>query len=66
MKLYKFLTGPDDVVFCTRVSEALNNGWQLHGNPSLTFDGTRVIAGQAIVKEVEGVEFTSDINLKDY
>ena len=53
MKLYRLLTGPDDSSFCHRVTEALNRGWQLHGAPTLTFDGERVIAGQAIVKEVE-------------
>jgi len=66
MKLYKFLTGPDDVTFCMRVTEALNNGWQLHGGPSLTFNGVTVIAGQALVKEVEGEEFSPDLNLKAY
>jgi len=63
MKLYSYLTGPDDEVFCKRVSEKLNNGWELYGNPALTFDGKRVIAGQAVVKEVEG-EFHNEINLK--
>ena len=67
MKLYRFLTGPDDQAFCKRVSEALNKGWALHGNPSLTFDPTtgRVICGQAIIKEVPG-EFHPDIKLSDY
>ena len=64
MKLYSFLTGPDDEAFCKRVTERLSNGWQLYGNPSLTFDGKTVIAGQAIVKEVEG-EYHQDIDLKN-
>ena len=50
MKLYRLLTGPDDAAFCHRVTAALNQGWQLHGTPTLTFDGARVIAGQAVVK----------------
>ena len=52
MQLYRFLTGPDDAAFCKRVSAALNKGWQLAGNPTLTFDPVqgRVICGQAIVK----------------
>lgn len=62
MKLYRYLTGPDDAAFCLRVSEALNRGWELHGGPTLTFDGTRVIAGQAVVKEVPG-EFSRDLDL---
>lgn len=65
MKLYRYLTGPDDANFCLRVSEALNNGWALHGGPTLTFDGSRVIAGQAVVKEVPGL-FNRDIDLSKY
>ena len=26
MKLYRYLTGPDDASFCRRVTEALQNG----------------------------------------
>ncbi|MBU0962090.1 MAG: DUF1737 domain-containing protein [Proteobacteria bacterium] len=63
MKLYSFLTGPDDEAFCKRVTERLNNGWQLYGAPSLTFDGKSVIAGQAVIKEVEG-EYHQEIDLK--
>jgi hypothetical protein len=54
MKLYAFLTGPDDAAFCKRVTERLNDGWELYGSPSLTFDGHKVIAGQAVVKEMAG------------
>ncbi|HIJ79208.1 MAG: DUF1737 domain-containing protein [Desulfobulbaceae bacterium] len=63
MKLYAFLTGPDDTAFCKRVTEKLNNGWELYGNPTMTFDGTRVIAGQAVTKEAAG-EFHQEIDLK--
>ncbi len=62
MKLYRYLTGPDDKTFCLRVSEALNTGWMLYGNPTLTHDGKSVIAGQALTKEVEG-EFSKNIDL---
>ena len=62
MKLYRYLTGPDDATFCLRVSEALNNGWELHGGPTLAFDGNRVVAGQAVVKEAPG-EFRRDLDL---
>lgn len=64
MKLYRYLTGPDDTQFCMRVSEALNKGWSLYGNPTLTFDGKQVIAGQALVKEVDG-EFSLRIDLSN-
>lgn len=66
MRLYRFITGPDDEKFCLRVTEAINNGWELHGSPSLTFDGKTVVAGQALVKEVAGEKFTQDIKLRAY
>jgi len=46
---YRLLTGPDDAAFCRRVSEMLDLGYILHGGPTLTHDGERVIAGQAMV-----------------
>lgn len=56
MRLYRMLTGGDDAAFCKKVSEALNNGWELYGSPSLSFDsGTgKVVCGQAVVKDVVG------------
>jgi hypothetical protein len=67
MKLYRYLTGPDDQAFCKRVSAALNKGWHLQGSPTLTFDPVngRVICGQAIVKEVEG-DWHEDVVLSDH
>lgn len=67
MKLYRYLTGPDDSAFCKRVSAALNKGWQLYGAPTLTFDPVkgRVMCGQAIVKDVPG-DWSDDITLSDY
>lgn len=64
MKLYRYLTGKDDAVFCHRITAALNKGWELYGGPTLTYDSERkqVIAGQAIIKEVPG-EYTPDIEL---
>ncbi|MGI9595073.1 MAG: DUF1737 domain-containing protein [Acidimicrobiales bacterium] len=48
---YRVLTGPDTSEFCRRVSDALADGYQLHGSPAITFDpeqATTVVA-QAIV-----------------
>lgn len=64
MKLYRFLTGPDDDEFCLRVSDALNNGWSLYGDPTLTFDGKTPVAGQALTKEITGEDFSRDVDLK--
>ena len=66
MKLYSCITGPDDETFCKRVSDKLNRGWQLHGSPTLTFNGKSVIAGQALVKEVEGETFTMETKISAY
>lgn len=55
MKVYRYLTGKDDVHFCARVSKALNEGYALYGVPTMTFNGTDVIVGQAIIKEVADV-----------
>lgn len=67
MKLYRYLTGPDDAAFCHRVSEALSQGWVLHGGPTLAFDAARnqMMCGQAVTKDVEG-DFHPDIKLSDY
>lgn len=48
---YRVLTGPDDEAFCRRVSEALDLGYDLHGSPSLTFNGDRVIVAQALIRQ---------------
>lgn len=49
LSIYRVLTGPDDAAFCHRVSDALEIGYQLHGSPALTFNGTDVIVAQAII-----------------
>ncbi len=46
---YRVLTGPDDDAFCQRVSDALAEGYQLHGGPAVAHDGTRVIVAQALI-----------------
>ncbi|MEM7619557.1 MAG: DUF1737 domain-containing protein [Pseudomonadota bacterium] len=68
MKLYRFLTGPDDASFCHRISEALSNGWELHGTPSLTFDPEtkRMVCGQAVTKHVPNEAYQPDIKLSEY
>ncbi len=46
---YRLLTGPDDHAFCERVSQALDDGYELYGSPSITYNGTSCIVAQAIV-----------------
>lgn len=51
MKVYRLITGKDDVNFCARVTKALNDGYELYGLPTMTFNGTDVIVGQAVMKD---------------
>ncbi|MET8426114.1 DUF1737 domain-containing protein [Nocardia sp. NPDC004860] len=46
---YRLITGPDDATFCERISALLDEGYRLHGSPAVTFNGTAVIAAQAVV-----------------
>jgi len=65
MKLYRFLTGPDDSAFCHKVSLALSKGWQLHGSPSYAFNAYAGVmqCGQAVTKDVEGVDYEPGMKL---
>ena len=65
MKLYRFLTGPDDAAFCHRVTDALNKGWELHGAPSLSFNAAtnQMHCGQAVVKTVHGKDYDPSMKL---
>jgi hypothetical protein len=68
MKLYRFLTGPDDATFCHKVTAALNKGWHLFGSPTYAYDRTTksMRCGQAVVKDVEGQDYTPDTKLSDW
>ena len=48
-KPYKMLTGIDDSEFCDKVVRHLDNGYELYGSPTSTFNGKNVIVGQAVV-----------------
>lgn len=65
MKLYRFLSGNDDSAFCHKVTAALNGGWLLHGGPTYAFDPeTKAMrCGQAVYKEVEGVDYAPGMKL---
>lgn len=68
MRLYRFLSGPDDSTFCHKVTAALNKGWFLHGSPTYAYDAEAkaMRCGQAVYKEIDGVDYTSDMKLGDY
>jgi hypothetical protein len=67
MKLYRLLTGQDDSAFCHRVTAALNNGWSLHGSPAYAYNSATnlMMASQAVVKEVEGKDYSPDMKLAE-
>lgn len=67
MKVYRFLTGPDDASFCHKVTLALNKGWSLHGSPSYAYntETKQMQCGQAVVKEVEGREYDPQMKLSE-
>ncbi|MDI2033501.1 DUF1737 domain-containing protein [Paenarthrobacter nitroguajacolicus] len=46
---YRLITGPDTRDFCERITNALAEGYVLHGSPAATFNGTEVIVAQAVV-----------------
>jgi hypothetical protein len=65
MRLYRFLSGPDDSSFCHKVSAALDKGWHLYGSPTYAFDAATnsMRCGQAVVKDVEGKDYDPSIKL---
>ncbi|MBT8154850.1 DUF1737 domain-containing protein [Epibacterium ulvae] len=67
MKLYRFLSEDDTSAFCHKVTDALNKGWELHGDPAYAFDAAKGImrCGQSVVKEVEGA-YTPDTKLGEH
>lgn len=50
MPRYRVLTGPDDLAFDQRVSQVLDEGYELHGSPTITFDGKNIIVAQAVIR----------------
>jgi hypothetical protein len=67
MKLYRFLSDEDSQVFCHKVTEALNKGWELHGGPTYAFDAGKGImrCGQAVVKDAPGT-YTPETKLGEH
>jgi hypothetical protein len=57
--IYRLLTGKDDRAFCERVSEALAQGWRLHGSPAMTWDagaGCIKVAQAVVWYEADGIK----------
>ncbi len=48
---YRLLTGANDRAFCERVSQALDEGYELYGSPSIISEnGTQTVAQAVILK----------------
>jgi hypothetical protein len=47
---YRLLTGTDDRAFCEKVSQALDEGYELYGSPALGEAGGIMRVAQAVVK----------------
>ncbi len=65
MKAYRLITDEDTSDFCHRVTEALSNGWGLHGSPSYAFDAANGVmrCAQAVVKDADG-DYSRDVKLR--
>ncbi len=65
MRLYRLLTGPDDSSFCHKVSKALHDGWELHGNPCYAYnaDAGQMQCAQAVIKHASGQTYSPDMKL---
>ena len=46
---YRLLTGPDNREFCEKISKALDDGYILYGDPSVTSVDGKVVCAQAVV-----------------
>ncbi|MEL6609667.1 MAG: DUF1737 domain-containing protein [Pseudomonadota bacterium] len=64
MKAYRFLTADDTSAFCHKVTKALNEGWELYGDPTYAHDATSGVmrCGQAVVKDAPG-DYTPETKL---
>lgn len=65
MKLYRFLSGPDDSAFCHKVSLARSKGWELYGSPTYAYDAATgaMRCGQAVVKTVADKDYDPAMKL---
>jgi hypothetical protein len=64
MKAYRLLTADTTSAFCHKVTEALSKGWELYGDPVMTYDANigEMVCGQAVIKEVEQ-EYSPEMKL---
>ena len=65
MLAYRLLTEDDTSEFCHKVTKALSEGWQLYGDPTMTFDAARgvVRCAQAVTKDVPDATYSAETKL---
>lgn len=65
MRAYRLLTEDDTSAFCHKVSEALAKGWELYGDPVMSFDAARGVTrcGQAVIKDVPDAQYDAQMKL---
>lgn len=68
MLIYRFLSGEDDSEFCHKVTKALTEGWQLHGQTTYAFDETskKMRCGQAVTRVVSDQPYDPEKKLSEY
>ena len=68
MLIYRFLSGEDDSAFCHKVTNALSEGWVLHGSAGYAYDAMnkKMKCGQAVTKVVNDQPYDPDKKLVDY
>ena len=66
MKAYRFITEEDNSKFCHRVTEALSKGWELFGEPQLTYNNKSGLmhCSQAVIKDTD-LEYSPDLKLSN-
>lgn len=64
MKAYRLLTADDTSEFCHKVTDALNKGWALYGDPAYAFDQANGVmrCAQAVTKDADG-DYSPDVKL---
>lgn len=50
---YRLLTGSDDRAFCERVSQALDDGYELYGSPAISRDDGKTVVAQAVILKAD-------------
>ncbi|MGI9400655.1 MAG: aldolase/citrate lyase family protein [Rhizobiaceae bacterium] len=65
--LYRFLTGFDDTAFSHKITQALDEGWELHGPTQFVVHPTtgKIHCGQAVIKKT-GEPYDPERTLSEY